>query len=271
MSSRSLAVAVAAAALLQVAAPLGARQASPNPHGPLQVGCEHCHSPEGWTPLRRPLPFDHGKETGFPLLKSHSAVACLGCHEDLRFAFVPTACADCHENVHQATLGFDCQACHTPGGWHDREGIFAIHAASLLPLTGAHATLDCVACHREAPPFEHAATPVACVDCHLEDFRRAVPDHVRLGFPRTCGECHDTFDFANADFSQHDQLFPIFSGPHRGVWNSCSECHPGGFQSFTCLTCHEHRRSEMDDEHDDVRGYRYESSACLACHPTGRE
>ena len=35
------------------------------------------------------------------------------------------------------------------------------------------------------------------------------------------------------------------------------------------LTCHP--RGEMNDEHDDVRGYRYESNACLSCHPTGRE
>jgi hypothetical protein len=27
----------------------------------------------------------------------------------------------------------------------------------------------------------------------------------------------------------------------------------------------------MDDEHDDVSGYVYESTECLACHPDGRE
>jgi hypothetical protein len=27
----------------------------------------------------------------------------------------------------------------------------------------------------------------------------------------------------------------------------------------------------MDDKHDDVGGYRYDSNACFACHPDGRE
>jgi hypothetical protein len=27
----------------------------------------------------------------------------------------------------------------------------------------------------------------------------------------------------------------------------------------------------MDDEHDDVSGYSYNSQACYTCHPTGRE
>ena len=253
--------------------PLLSQSSSASPHGPLSVGCEECHSPEGWRPLRRPLPFDHGKQTGFPLIQSHKGVSCLGCHRDLRFAHVPTSCADCHEDVHRRTLGADCEQCHTTVGWQDRRRIFEIHSASLLPLTGAHATLDCESCHRrEQPELEFVATPVECVSCHEADYRRAQPSHVQLGFPRNCEQCHDTSDFAGANFRQHDELFfPIFSGTHQGVWDTCGDCHPGGgqLQTFTCLTCHP--RGEMNDEHDDVRGYRYESNACLSCHPTGRE
>jgi hypothetical protein len=249
------------------------RSAGGNPHGPLSIGCEQCHTPEGWRPLREPLPFDHGKQAGFPLIQGHKGVSCTGCHGDLRFAHVASACADCHQDVHRGAQGFHCERCHSPRGWDDRRRIQEIHAASLLPLTGAHATLDCEACHRGAPPVELSATPTECVSCHREDYQRAQPDHVRLGFPLACEQCHDTSDFQGASFREHDQrFFPIFSGPHRGVWDTCAECHPGNtLQTFTCLTCHEHRRSEMDDEHDDVRGYRYESTACLTCHPTGRE
>ena len=243
-----------------------------NPHGPLRVGCEHCHTPQGWSPLRKPLPFDHGKETGFPLIASHRKADCTGCHRDLRFAYVATACADCHQDVHRGVVGADCSRCHTPHGWDARQRVFEIHNASLLPLTGAHATLDCESCHRGQAPLEFAATPVDCFSCHRQDYQQARPDHVRLGFPRTCESCHDTTDFANANFEQHDRLFPINSGPHRGVWGACSDCHTNNnFQTFSCLGCHEHRRSEMDDEHDRVPGYRYESRACLSCHPMGRE
>lgn len=250
----------------------GSTASSINPHGPLPVGCEECHSPEVWRPLRRPLPFDHGKQTGFPLLQSHKGVSCLACHQDLRFARVPSACADCHEDVHRRSLGANCEQCHSTKGWQDRQRIFEIHSASLLPLTGAHATVDCESCHREEPPFEFKATPVECAGCHEADYRRAVPSHVQLGFPRNCETCHDTSDFAGANFRRHDELFfPIFSGTHQGVWDTCADCHPGGgqLQTFTCLPCHP--RGEMNDEHDDVRGYRYESAACLSCHPTGRE
>ena len=67
--------------------------------------------------------------------------------------------------------------------------------------------------------------------------------------------------------------FPIFSGRHAGEWDTCQTCHtqPASFEVFTCLTCHEHRRSEMDDEHDEVRGYVYESTACYSCHPDGED
>jgi hypothetical protein len=35
------------------------------------------------------------------------------------------------------------------------------------------------------------------------------------------------------------------------------------------VTCH--TRGDTDHEHRDVGGYRYDSNACLACHPDGRE
>jgi len=245
--------------------------ASASPHGPLAVGCEHCHSPEGWRPLREPLPFHHDRETGFPLVASHRTVTCVGCHQDLRFSHVASACADCHEDVHGGTLGFDCQSCHSPKGWSDPGPVLALHAAALLPLTGAHATIECEACHRGGPSIEMRAVPVECVGCHRDDYLSAQPSHLALGFPLDCQQCHDTVDFANADFRDHDRLFPIHSGVHARVWDSCSDCHPSGIARFTCLTCHEHRRSEMDDEHDDVRNYRYESGACLSCHPRGNE
>jgi hypothetical protein len=77
------------------------------------------------------------------------------------------------------------------------------------------------------------------------------------------------------EFTQHDALyFPIYSGEHRNEWdNNCQSCHitPGNFTSFSCIDCHEHNQPEMNDEHDDVSGYIYQSEACYSCHPNGSE
>ena len=57
--------------------------------------------------------------------------------------------------------------------------------------------------------------------------------------------------------------------PHERIL----ECHlrPDNFAFFSCIDCHEHRKSEMDNKHDEVPGYVWESEACLSCHPDGRE
>ena len=50
-----------------------AAQAAPvsrSPHGEMAGDCTTCHTPEGWSPLRKPLLFDH-RGTGFPLEAAH--------------------------------------------------------------------------------------------------------------------------------------------------------------------------------------------------------
>ncbi|MEZ4887069.1 MAG: cytochrome c3 family protein [Chitinophagales bacterium] len=107
-----------------------------------------------------------------------------------------------------------------------------------------------------------------CVGCHQTDYDGANdPDHSAAGFSTDCATCHsetawDTFD--------HDNLyFPIYSGEHDGEWSDCVDCHtnPNNFAEFTCTSCH--TNPETDNEHTGVGGYTYESTACLACHPTG--
>ena len=78
--------------------------------------------------------------------------------------------------------------------------------------------------------------------------------------------------WTDATFDHDADFFPIFSGKHDDEWQTCSTCHPStDFSLFTCFNCHKHNRVDMDDEHDNVAGYSYVSSACLSCHPDGRE
>ena len=247
-----------------------------HPHGSLDRACSDCHTTDAWVPLADSPTFDHG-DTGLSLIASHRGVQCLDCHGDLRFSFVATACADCHRDPHLGELGLNCSSCHDSRGWQEaQQRMREFHASSLFPLTGAHATADCASCHGGAtggPPREFSVTPTDCFSCHSADYQRARdPEHASTGFPTTCETCHTTDGWRPADFRAHDDVFfPIFSGEHEGVWSACSDCHvaPATFEVFSCFRCHS--RGEMEDEHDDVNGYRYDSMACYGCHPDGRE
>jgi hypothetical protein len=58
---------------------------SKSPHGPLDLDCAECHTPERWTPVLRTPIFRH-ESTGFLLQGSHSQVACGSCHRSLVFS-----------------------------------------------------------------------------------------------------------------------------------------------------------------------------------------
>jgi hypothetical protein len=139
-------------------------------------------------------------------------------------------------------------------------------AHNVFSLTGAHARIDCSACHTQG----FSGTPRDCYSCHEDDYARTKnPDHTASGFPTTCERCHSTNAWTPANFD-HDAFFPISKGAHRGF--ECIDCHTtGSFATFSCISCHEHSKDRTDNEHDEVSGYRYDSKACYQCHPTGRE
>ncbi len=239
--------------------------ASEPDHSGFPTTCENCHGENGWQPAN----FDHN-QTGFPLQGSHRAVACESCHAD-GYAGTPSDCFSCHESNYNAAqdpvhagLPINCETCHSQVGW---EPSSFSHNQTGFVLDGAHRQLDCIACHDDG----YAGTPSDCFSCHLADYNNTNdPNHAAAGFPTTCESCHNTTDWNDADFN-HD--FPINSGSHRRAWNDCSDCHiaPGNFQVFSCIDCHEHNRPDMDDEHDDVSGYVYQTASCYSCHPDGEE
>lgn len=223
--------------------------------------CQRCHIPTSWTGSG----FNHAT---FPLTGAHATTDCAQCHAGGVFAGTPTDCASCHmadydgtTDPDHAAAGFPtaCQVCHTTASW---DGAGFNHRT--FPLTGAHAVTDCAQCHAGGT---YRGTPRDCVSCHMADYAGTTdPNHAAAGFPTSCQNCHDTSDWNNAMFAHS---FPI-EGPHD---RDCMECHrvPRNFSLFSCTHCHDHRRSEMDDEHDDVGGYVYNSPACYACHPDGKE
>jgi hypothetical protein len=235
--------------------------------------CEDCHLVTAST-WRGPR-FSHPDR--FPLEGGHARLACARCHTGGSYAGTSSACVSCHETDYMGTsspshsvAGFPtrCETCHNTRSW--RPATFG-HGQTRFPLTGAHARVDCARCHEGG---RYQGTPTDCYACHQANYDSTTdPNHRSSGFPRQCEACHSTNAWRPASFD-HGRYFPIYSGSHRGKWRDCSDCHtnPGNFRSFSCTSCHAHsNRAEVDDDHDEVSGYVYQSAACYRCHPSGRE
>jgi hypothetical protein len=217
--------------------------------------------------------FNHSA-TGFPLTGAHSAQQCASCHSNNVFTGLNSACVSCHlndftatTNPNHAAAGFpqDCQLCHGSTQW---TGATFNHSLTQFPLTGAHVTVQCASCHLNN---QFTGTSTNCYDCHRTEYTTVTdPNHVAAGFPTSCTSCHNTTRWSGATFTHN---FPIYSGAHRGKWDTCSDCHsnPANYTIFSCTTCHEHDQTRMDDKHRDVRNYVYNSLSCYSCHPRGSE
>jgi hypothetical protein len=232
--------------------------------------CIECHSPLGF-----------GWDAGgiihdfFPLTLGHDIQDCSACHNVNNFSDISADCIACHmedyasaQNPNHQSGNFptDCTQCHTINpGWMP-----ATINHDFFPLTLGHNIQDCNACHTNGN-FNN--TPTDCFACHMDDYVSTNnPNHQAANFPTDCAQCHTTNPgWMPATFDHDSMFFPIYSGKHEDVWNSCTDCHmnPNNFAIFQCLTCHP--SGEMADEHEGVNGYVYESNACLACHPDGEE
>jgi len=187
----------------------------------------------------------------------------------------PNTCYECHESAYTQTTNPDhvaigipnvCEDCHTTNpGWSP--ATFPIHN-NYWTFQGAHLAIagDCDACHNG----NYVTTPNTCFGCHETTYNQTTnPNHAQAQFPTDCELCHTQSAWVPSTFDHDGQYFPIYSGSHQGVWDQCSDCHPNpsNFAIFTCLTCHE--QGDMDNEHQGIPGYTYNSNACLNCHPSG--
>ena len=79
-----------------------------NPHGPIAIPCQNCHTYTSWKPIRSNPEFNHD-QTGYALRGMHEKVACTKCHTSLVFKNVSTTCADCHADIHRRQFGANCE------------------------------------------------------------------------------------------------------------------------------------------------------------------
>ena len=239
--------------------------------------CARCHNPNSW--LVSDITSIH-RLSRFPLTGAHYSADCIECHTDasqLRFDPLPTTCFACHEKDYMSAKEPDhvagnyatnCVECHNINAF-SWSGAGINHA--FFPLLESH-NIDCASCHVQGEPYNSISQE--CISCHLTDYQQATnPNHQTVGFPTQCAECHDLSpDWRPANFTNHDaQFFPVYSGKHKGEWESCTDCHTNAndFAQFSCTNCHEHNQSDMNEEHGGVNGYVYDSKACFECHPSG--
>lgn len=249
--------------------------------GSLGNTCTNCHTT---TDFRDVAALSVHQRTAFPLTGAHVNIPCESCHRTERagvYAAVPRDCIACHQSaldrasasgVDHGGFPRDCTQCHVTLAWTGGTSFDHVTVSGGYVLEGAHAVQRCSSCHvspgfglRFAPP---PTSNQDCVSCHLPDWQRA---HAAQQLPQTCTACH-TQNSWESTFNHDATAFPIYSGAHRGRWATCSTCHtvPGDFQSFTCLTCHEHSQPLMDEKHRERSGYVYDSQRCYSCHSRGR-
>ncbi|MFN7972553.1 MAG: hypothetical protein U0166_09420 [Acidobacteriota bacterium] len=245
MSRRSKIAYAVVAAGVSLLLPAGRGASSPDatgsatqsPHGKLNVPCQSCHTQSGWKPIRSAPDFDHG-QTRYPLRGMHRDVPCVRCHAKPVFKDVGSKCADCHADIHKRQFGASCEQCHNVRGWQVSLHEMREHQ-NRFPLLGAHAALECIACHKTAATGQFQGLPTQCVACHLEDYRKATPSHADAGFPAACEQCHGMNTWFGARFDHFRSTGFGLTGAHRLL--DCRSCHVGGQFKGTptdCAGCH---------------------------------
>ncbi len=247
-----------------LAAQAPSRPPARSPHGALTMPCENCHTFSGWTPLRKFLEFDHNT-TPFPLRGRHQGVACQQCHTKLVFSNTGTRCADCHADIHRRQFGAECERCHNVRGWQEVRA--QQQHQNRFPLLGAHALLECDACHKGAATGQFTGLSTECVSCHAANYAQTtVPNHRKSDFPTTCQTCHSMDGWAGAKFD-HGAVtgFPL-TGAHAKL--DCSACHASGnFQGnkADCYSCHAKDFAATNNPDHTKAGF---PQQCSLCHTT---
>ena len=237
-----------------------------SPHGNLNIPCQNCHTASGWKPIRAVPEFDHN-QTRYPLRGMHQSVTCVQCHVKPVFNNVGQSCQDCHADIHRRQLGANCEQCHTVRGWTVTVQQIQDHN-NRFPLTGAHAAVDCDACHKNGANSKFETMSTACYSCHQSDFvNTSNPNHVSSKFSVTCETCHSTDNWLNAKFDHNATGFPL-TGAHMVPPRACTDCHTNNNYNLTstaCISCHLTDFQNTNNPSHVAGGF---AQTCQECHST---
>ncbi len=203
-----------------------------------------------------------------PVIEGHAKfeAECAKCHMRFNRAAQSGLCMDCHKPIaadvragrglHGRQKEKTCRACHTEHrGRAAKIAAFEEkrfdHAATELPLRGAHAKVECRACHVAGKKFREA--PQACVACHRKD------DKHKGNLGPACADCHGESSWKDTHFDHSRTAFPL-TGKH--VQAACKDCHAGERFKGTPKDCYGCHRAD-----DDAKGHHGRfGQKCAECH-----
>jgi hypothetical protein len=177
-------------------------------------------------------------------------VSCNACHIGGRYHPTPATCVGCHatDDVHRGSRGTDCGRCHVTREW--RSARFDHLKETGFALLGAHADIDCLACHRSGNYKDDI--PRDCAGCHRFD------DVHGARFGAKCEACHDNSHWQVTDYDHAGRHQFALVGAHAHL--ACDACHSAVVATQKlgkgCADCH---RSE------DPHGGKL-AGGCDACH-----
>jgi hypothetical protein len=224
--------------------------------------CQDCHNTTAWTTTT----FNH-TTTGFTLTGAHTTIDCSSCHKGT-VKGLTTDCYSCHSkdytgatDPNHSVQGFphDCSQCHSTTSW---SGSTFNHNTTGFPLTGSHSTVQCSQCHSSG----YTNTSADCYSCHTNNYNTAVVpvNHLAIGLPRTCQDCHNTTTWTATSFNHTTTGFTL-TGAHTTI--DCSSCHKGTVIGLTtdCYSCHSKDYAGATDPNHSVQGFPHD---CTQCHST---
>jgi hypothetical protein len=237
--------------------------------GLFSTDCQTCHNTFTWNNVTLTgKPFKHNLARFVLTLHSKDfndqPMTCKGCHtQDPSNPNQPkdmSTCILCHGAhdkpfmaKHIEQYGPACLACH--------DGKDRLHGFSHevnFPLTGKHASLTCVECHKDG---QFRNTPATCAGCHKESTL-----HTGV-FGQRCDYCHSTRAWQPAPLQSH--TFPLAHGAKQE--SDCKTCHTsGGYQQYTCYTCHDHTSQGIASSHAKLDLTPEKLTACADCHKNGK-
>ncbi|HKK20795.1 MAG TPA: hypothetical protein VJ983_04920 [candidate division Zixibacteria bacterium] len=153
----------------------------------------------------------------------------------------------------------DCQDCHTTSSWTVmRDTVKFDHAKTGFALVGAHASAQCIGCHK-SPIFSRVGT--ACIDCHDDQH------HGQLG--TNCENCHSPRDWKNRqnNLDLHASRGFALTGAHAVA--DCEACHEGYSRQeyagtpVNCYGCHADAYNQTTEPNHREAGFPTE---CESCH-----